>query len=58
MNHNANSWNRGASRDRGTTRNDRQLIRITITTDGRWFTVQGDRKDETGIELHLSTEGS
>jgi hypothetical protein len=58
MRYKANNWDREKSRGRETTRNDRQLIQITINTDGQWFNVQGDQKDETGIELHLSTDGS
>jgi len=35
----------------------RKKIEVTITTDGTWFTLHGDKKDDAGFELHFSTDG-
>ena len=43
---------------RGVGPNSRREFRVTITTDGTWFTVHGDKKDEVGFDLHFSTDGS
>ena len=32
-------------------------LQVTIITDGTWFTVHGDKKDDTGVDLHFSTDG-
>lgn len=36
----------------------RKQFRLTLTTDGTWFTVHGDKKGESGFELHFSTDGA
>ena len=33
-------------------------FRLTLTTNGTWFTLHGDKKDGAGFELHFSTDGA
>jgi hypothetical protein len=42
---------------RGSRRKLRQRLRVTIATDGSWFTVHGDKKDTAGFDLHFSSDG-
>ena len=32
-------------------------LEVTISTDGTWFTVHLDKRDNAGFELHLATDG-
>lgn len=36
----------------------RKQFRLTLTTDGTWFTVHGDKKGESGFELRFSTDAA
>ncbi len=42
----------------GFARRQRRQLRVTILTDGTWFTAHGDKNDESGFDLHFSTDGS
>jgi hypothetical protein len=35
----------------------RKGVQVTIITDGTWFTVHGDKKDDSGFDVHFSTDG-
>ena len=41
----------------GNTRLRPHKMRITFETDGTWFEIQTDRKDGTGFNLHVATDG-
>jgi hypothetical protein len=44
--------------DHGGTSKSRDELRITITTDGTWLSLNADKKNEAGVDIQFSTDGS
>lgn len=46
-----------ASAPTGTGRKSRKIMRLTFAANGTFFEVQGDVREDSGVNLHVMTDG-
>jgi len=47
-----------ASSARGIRPKSLKTLRLTIAVDGSWFTLSGDRLEDSGFDVRISSDGS